>query len=211
MQQGIAVKPYKKGPDYIDAAWLAWAAEREATNLDPFFLAAPRLRSLFVHSLPQGCLALLEGNRGLFDGRDVAGSCATAALARILRCPVIVSLDCTKMTRTAAALVLGLRHFDPQVLLDGVVLNKVGTARQESIIRQSIEQYTDVPVLGALPRLKRNPLPERHMGLASGCLGGDCANSAQQRRAARAGRAGVFCARACCGARVQAVANNALP
>ena len=210
VQQGIAVKPYKKGPDYIDAAWLAWAAEREATNLDPFFLAAPRLRSLFVHSLPQGCLALLEGNRGLFDGRDVAGSCATAALARILRCPVIVSLDCTKMTRTAAALVLGLRHFDPQVLLAGVVLNQVGTARQESIIRQSIEQYTDVPVLGALPRLKRNPLPERHMGLASGCLGGDCANSAAADEVRRVlGELGVFVREHVDVARVQAVANNA--
>ncbi|MCD7984600.1 MAG: cobyrinic acid a,c-diamide synthase, partial [Desulfovibrio sp.] len=44
---GVAVKPFKKGPDYIDAAWLALAAGRPATNLDPFFLPPARLRALF--------------------------------------------------------------------------------------------------------------------------------------------------------------------
>lgn len=207
VQRGIAVKPYKKGPDYIDAAWLAWAAGREATNLDPFFLSAPRLRSLFVHSLPQSCMAVLEGNRGLFDGRDVDGSCATAALAVTLQCPVLVSLDCTKMTRTAAALVLGLCHFDPRVSLAGVVLNQVGTARQESIIRQSIEHYTDVPVLGALPRLKANPLPERHMGLASHQIGNDCADNADSAAVRRVlAELGDFVSKHVDVARVQAIA-----
>lgn len=170
-RQGTPVKPCKKGPDYIDAAWLALAAGNCATNLDPFFLPPEGLCALFRHCVPPEHLALIEGNRGLFDGRDAAGSCATAELARVLACPVIVSLDCTKMTRTAAALVLGLTHFDPRIRIAGVVLNQVGTARQEQLIRQAITQYTDVPVLGALPRLKENPLPERHMGLASGHMG----------------------------------------
>ena len=170
-RQGIRVKPYKKGPDYIDAAWLALAAGRDATNLDPFFLPPARLRALFQHSLPAHHLALIEGNRGLFDGRDAQGSCATAELAHILDCPVIVSLDCTKMTRTAAALVLGLTMFDPRIRIAGIILNQVGTSRQATLIRQAVEQHTCVPVLGALPRLPRNPLPERHMGLASGDMG----------------------------------------
>ena len=176
------VKPYKKGPDYIDAAWLAKAARCACTNLDPFFLPPERLVALLGHSwhtatapcpglrtgLPATVaphLALIEGNRGLFDGRDVHGSCSSAELARILDAPVLLSLDCTKMTRTAAAVLAGLANFEPGLRMGGVVLNQLASARHEAVIRQSIEAYTDIPVLGALPRLRHNPLPERHMGL----------------------------------------------
>lgn len=170
-RQGLAVQPFKKGPDYIDAAWLSLAAGRQASNLDPYFLPPARLRALFRHVMERSGarLALLEGNRGLFDGMDVRGSCATAELARTLDCPVLLSLDCTKMTRTAAALVVGVRNFEPGLRLAGVVLNQVASARHEGILREAITTYTDVPVLGAIPRLRENPLPERHMGLASLC------------------------------------------
>lgn len=170
-RQGLAVQPFKKGPDYIDAAWLSLAAGRQASNLDPYFLPPARLRALFRHVMERSGarLALLEGNRGLFDGMDVRGSCATAELARTLDCPVLLSLDCTKMTRTAAALVAGVRNFEPGLRLAGVVLNQVASARHEGILREAITAYTDVPVLGAIPRLRENPLPERHMGLASLC------------------------------------------
>ena len=124
-------------------------------------------------------LALLEGNRGLFDGMDVRGSCATAELTRTLDCPVLLSLDCTKMTRTAAALVAGVRNFEPGLRLAGVVLNQVASARHEGILREAITTYTDVPVLGAIPRLRENPLPERHMGLALLC-GDDLSPQAQE-------------------------------
>lgn len=172
-EAGCRVQPFKKGPDYIDAAWLTRAAGRAACNLDPFFLDAARLRLLFAAA--SGCdgeddradVALIEGNRGLFDGLDVRGSCSTAELARTLACPVILSLNCTKMTRTAAAVVAGLTHFEPDVRVAGVVLGQTASPRHESILRQAIEAYTDVPVLGSLPRRRRNPLPERHMGLAT--------------------------------------------
>lgn len=180
-RQGLAVQPFKKGPDYIDAAWLSLAAGRQASNLDPYFLPPARLRALFRHVMERSGarLALLEGNRGLFDGMDVRGSCATAELARTLDCPVLLSLDCTKMTRTAAALVAGIRNFEPGLRLAGVVLNQVASARHEGILREAITTYTDVPVLGAIPRLRENPLPERHMGLASLC-GDDLSPQAQE-------------------------------
>ena len=75
-------------------------------------------------------------------------------------------MNCAKMTRTAAAIVAGMASFEPGVRLGGVVLNNVANTRHASMLRQAIEQYTDIPVLGVLPRLRRNPLPERHMGLA---------------------------------------------
>lgn len=173
---GHEVIPFKKGPDYIDAAWLSLAAGHPARNLDPYFLSPEALRQSFLQgvarirqSLPENrpLLALLEGNRGLFDGLDVQGSCSTAGLARTLACPVVISLNCTKMTRTAAALLTGLTSFEAPTPIVGVVLSQTASSRHESILRKAIEEYTDLTVFGALPRMRKNPLPERHMGLAS--------------------------------------------
>lgn len=166
VRTGFIVKPYKKGPDYIDAAWLSLAAHRQATNLDPFFLQEDRLASLFQEVFPQNALAIIEGNRGLYDGRDLQGSCSTARLARILNAPIILAFNCTKMTRTAAAVVAGLASFEP-IHLAAVVLNQVGSARHADLAKNAIEQQTGIPVLGVIPRLAKNPIPERHMGLQS--------------------------------------------
>lgn len=187
---GLAVKPFKKGPDYIDAAWLGRAAGVAATNLDPFFLPPAALAALFARALdtvdaavaedaaaPHNAgahrrrLGLVEGNRGLYDGLDAQGSCSTAGLARALACPVLLSLDATKMTRTAAALLAGLLDFEPGVRICGVVFNRVGSPRHETALRRAVEARLSLPVLGALPRLTRNPLPERHMGIASTGVG----------------------------------------
>ena len=165
-RRGLRPAPCKKGPDYIDAGWLALAAGRPAVNLDPFFLDEERLRSLFQYAFDTSDLAIIEGNRGLYDGRDVQGSCSTAALARTLEAPVILTLTVTKMTRTAAAIVAGLAHFE-KISLAGVILNQVASARHANLIRECIEQSTGIPVLGVIPRLKEPPIPERHMGLTS--------------------------------------------
>lgn len=166
-ERGLAVQTFKKGPDYIDAKWLSLASHSDTTNLDPFLLPANVLFNLFW-TRARGCdLALLEGNRGLYDGKDVLGTCSSAELAKQLRCPVIVVVDCTKVTRTMAAIILGLTAFDPQVDIRGVVLNRTAGCRHQNILRDSIEKYTDVRVLGILPKLSENPIPERHMGLIS--------------------------------------------
>ncbi len=166
-QAGWNVRPFKKGPDYIDAVWLGKAAGHTATNLDPFLMSEDQIRSLFAHRANGYALSLIEGNRGLFDGKDLDGSCSTAHVARLLDCPIILIVDCTKMTRTAAALVRGCLDFEPDVRIAGVVLNNTAGARHRSILRQCIEAYCGLPVLGTLPRLQNNPIPERHMGLIS--------------------------------------------
>lgn len=163
-RDGKDVAPFKKGPDYIDAAWLGLAAGRPCTNLDPYFLGQDRIRSLFW-AKASGDVALVEGNRGLFDGKDEHGTCSTSELARQLRAPVVLAIDCTKMTRTVAAIIQGCVGFEPAVTLAGVVLNRTAGERHRSVLRRSIETHTDVPVLGMLPKLRTNPIPERHMGL----------------------------------------------
>ncbi|WP_461208899.1 cobyrinate a,c-diamide synthase [Desulfocurvus sp. DL9XJH121] len=171
--RGLAVAPFKKGPDYIDAVWLGLAAGRPASNLDPHFMSPETIRALFAQRAEGADLSLVEGNRGLYDGLDAEGSCSTAELARILGAPVVLSMDCTKTTRTAAAILAGVAGFEEGVNLTGVILNRTAGERHRSILRQAIERYTDVPVLGALPKLDPDPIPERHMGLVSNREYGD--------------------------------------
>ena len=162
------VHPFKKGPDYIDAAWLSEASHKPCYCLDPFFMNEQELAQHFSNTLqnaPKSTIALIEGNRGLYDGKDYLGSCSSAQLAHTLNCPVLLTVNCTKITRTTAALVLGMQHFDPKLKIAGVILNNIASGRHGSIIQKSIEEYTDIPVLGIIPRQKSNPIPERYLGL----------------------------------------------
>ncbi len=167
-KRGVPVCAFKKGPDYIDPAWLTWASGLPARNLDSYLMGFEVSRAAFVrHALPDG-FNLIEGNRGLFDGVDAEGSHSTAALARTLCAPVLLVLNAAKTTRTAAAWVLGSQKLDPEVQIAGVVINRVNGTRHESTLRRSIESVCDVPVLGALPVVADDILlPERHLGLVT--------------------------------------------
>lgn len=167
VRQGKTVAPFKKGPDYIDAKWLGLAARRDCSNLDPFFHTDAVLGRILWHKSVDADLSLVEGNRGLFDGMDEHGTSSTAELARKLDTPVILTIDCTKMTRTVAAIIQGCAHMEQGMRLAGVILNRTAGERHRSVLRKSIETHTDVPVLGILPKIAKNPIPERHMGLMS--------------------------------------------
>jgi cobyrinic acid a,c-diamide synthase len=159
------VYPFKKGPDYIDAGWLQLAARKSCYNLDPYLMSADALLKSFQQRSLSAEICLIEGNRGLYDGVDVSGSFSTAELSRQLGLPVLLVVDCTKTTRTVAAMVLGCLNLEPDVAISGVVLNRIGTSRHESIVRQAIEKYTSVPVLGAIQRMKQDIFPMRHLGV----------------------------------------------
>jgi len=162
---GTSISPFKKGPDYIDAGWLALAADRPCYNLDSFLLSQKdNLQSFLLHSADCS-LSVIEGNRGLFDGIDLEGSTSTAELAKLLQCPVVLCVDCTKITRTMAAVVMGCSLFDPDVMVKAVILNRVANRRHEKKLRDSIEHYCDIPVLGSIPKLDQQHFPERHLGL----------------------------------------------
>jgi cobyrinic acid a,c-diamide synthase len=164
-RRGLRLAPFKKGPDYIDSGWLQLAAGRPCYNLDPYLMSKAALNSSFAQHSRRADVVLIEGNRGLYDGVDPSGTYSTAELAILLKLPVLLVVDCTKTTRTVAAMVLGCQHLDPQLDLRGVVLNRIGSARHERIVRQAVEQYTGVPVLGALPRLAKDVFPQRHLGV----------------------------------------------
>jgi cobyrinic acid a,c-diamide synthase len=159
------VAVFKKGPDFIDAGWLAFAAARPCYNLDPFLMTGEQMLNSFMLHSAGADISVVEGNRGLFDGLDRDGCCSTAELAKIIDTPVILIADVTMATRTVAALILGCQRFDPDLRLAGVILNRVAGKRQESIVRAAIEQYCGLPVIGVMPKLKGSAFPERHMGL----------------------------------------------
>ena len=164
-KRGDNVVPFKKGPDYIDMGWLSRGAGRPCFNIDLFLMNKDQVLSSFSMNTEKADIVVIEGNRGLYDGMDLEGSVSTAELAKLLRSPVILVVDCTKVTRTVAALVLGCQSFDKEVPIKGVILNKLATSRHESIIRQSIERYCNIPVVGSIPRLKGVTFPGRHLGL----------------------------------------------
>jgi cobyrinic acid a,c-diamide synthase len=166
-ERGLNVAPFKKGPDFIDAAWLGMAAGSPARNLDTFLMPADAIHQSLSQASTTADIAIIEGNRGLYDGMDAEGSHSTAELAKRTGTPVVLVVNVFKATRTVAALIRGCEVLDPEVPIAGVILNNVGTNRQENVIRQAIANATDVPVLGMVPRFRDQNLPSRHLGLVT--------------------------------------------
>jgi cobyrinic acid a,c-diamide synthase len=162
---GKAVQPFKKGPDFIDPMWLSAACGRACRNLDPYLSDESEIRSTFATHAHDADVAIVEGNKGLYDGLALDGSNSNAAVARMLGLPVLLVIDARGMTRGIAPLILGYQAFDRDVRIAGVILNNLGGSRHEAKLRMVVEHYTDVPVLGAVHHDPRLSIVERHLGL----------------------------------------------
>ncbi|MDX2289468.1 MAG: cobyrinate a,c-diamide synthase [Hyphomicrobiaceae bacterium] len=165
--RGLGVQTFKKGPDYIDPMWHQRATGRVAYNLDFNTQSAGEITDMLAAKSVGSDIALIEGNMGFYDGVDIEGRDSNAALAKLTGSPVILVIDSEGMTRGIAPLLIGYRAFDPEVHIAGVVLNRVAGARHEEKLRQAVERYTQIPVVGTLPRSPSFALPERHLGLTT--------------------------------------------
>ncbi len=154
------VRGAKSGPDYIDPRFHEAACGVPCFNLDAWAMTPARIRSL---AAGEGLL-LIEGAMGLFDGAPPDGKGATADLARILDLPVVLVVDAAQMAQSVAPLVGGFASHDPKVRIAGVILNRVGSARHEAMLRRALDPLS-LPVLGAVPRSEALTLPSRHLGL----------------------------------------------
>ncbi len=134
-------------------------------NLDPYLSDEAEIRAAFCRHAAGADVALVEGNKGLYDGLALDGSNSNAALARMLGLPVVLVIDARGMTRGIAPLILGYQAFDRDIRIAGVILNQLGGSRHEAKLRMVIEHYTDVPVLGAIHHDPRLAIVERHLGL----------------------------------------------
>lgn len=158
---GYSIAGAKAGPDYIDPAFHALAAGSEAFNLDPWAMDRDSLWELALGTDAQ--FLLVEGMMGLFDGA-ADGTGSAADLSQILGLPVLLVVDAAKQSHSIAALVRGFRDHRPDLMIGGLLLNKVGSERHEALLRDALERI-DMPVLGAIRRNDALHLPERHLGL----------------------------------------------
>ncbi|MGW0333993.1 cobyrinate a,c-diamide synthase [Streptomyces sp. NPDC003011] len=163
--RGLAVSPHKVGPDYIDPGYHALATGRVGRNLDAYLCGPELIGPLFLHGA-RGCdIAVVEGVMGMYDGAAGEGELAsTAQVAKLLGAPVVLVVDASSQSRSVAALVHGFASWDPGVRIGGVILNKVGSDRHESLLREALDS-AGVPVLGVLRRAPQVETPSRHLGL----------------------------------------------
>ncbi|CTQ50535.1 cobyrinate a,c-diamide synthase [Jannaschia donghaensis] len=155
--QGVAVRGAKSGPDYIDPRFHAAASGADCVNLDAWAMSPAMIAGLAATD----DLLLIEGAMGLFDGAPPDGRGAVADLARQLNLPVVLIVDAARMAQSIAPLVAGFAAHDPAVRIAGVILNRVGSARHEAMLRAACP----LPVLGAVPRDPALAMPSRHLGL----------------------------------------------
>jgi cobyrinic acid a,c-diamide synthase len=165
LKRKIKVSTFKKGPDFIDSGWLSFSSGRHCHNLDSFLMPHSHIIDSVIKNSRESGISLIEGNRGLFDGMDIEGRYSSAELGKLIKSPILIIVDVTMSTRTIAALITGCQKFDTKINIAAVILNRVAGARQDKLIRDSIEKYCGIPVIGSIPKLKENLFPERHMGL----------------------------------------------
>ncbi|CAN5669127.1 cobyrinate a,c-diamide synthase [soil metagenome] len=160
-----AVQSFKVGPDYIDPMFHAAVTGRPCYNLDPILTSERYVQQSFRAHCADADYAVVEGVMGLFDGATGTDDTAsTAHVARLLGLPVLLAVDCARMSRSLAALVQGYRTFDARVNVAGVILNRVGSDRHLQLLRDALEAIS-MPIFGVFRREKDVQLPDRHLGL----------------------------------------------
>lgn len=164
-RDGLVVQPFKKGPDFIDPMWLGKAAGRACHNLDLFMMGEEKIKESFQRTAAGADISIIEGNMGLYDSLEVDGRGSTADMARLLESPVILIVDTRSMNRSIAPLLMGFQQFEPDISIAGVILNKVFGPRHEGKLRAAVEEYTDIEVVGAIPRRSEMGIIMRHLGL----------------------------------------------
>ncbi len=162
-RRGTAIMSAKAGPDYIDPKFHAAATGADCVNLDPWAMRPQQVQNLYHSIRQQSEIVLIEGMMGLFDGAaDGTGSAADLSVS--LGLPVVLIVDVSGQSQSVAALVRGFMQHRSDVTIAGVILNRVGSVRHETMLRQALAEL-DVAVLGAVPRDNRLFLPSRHLGL----------------------------------------------
>lgn len=163
-RRGLKVQPFKVGPDFIDPSHHTAICGRTSRNLDPFMMGVDGIKRSFCMGIVGADVGIIEGVMGLYDGMDATEVGSSAQVAKILGIPVLLVINVHGMSRSASALELGFKSFDPEVKIVGTILNRVGSERHLSMLRSSLK----LPIIGAIPRKKEIELKSRHLGLEMG-------------------------------------------
>ncbi|WP_456329622.1 cobyrinate a,c-diamide synthase [Archaeoglobus sp.] len=167
VNRGYKVQPYKVGPDFIDPGFHHLATGRYSRNLDSFMLSRQAILETFVRNFRGADIAVVEGKTGLYDSSDaISEKGSVAEVSKILKAPVVLVANVERLNRTAAAIMLGYKLFDPDVRLEGAILNRVGSERHAGKVKKAVEKLAGIRVLGVVPR-KKVKMPYRHLGLVT--------------------------------------------
>ncbi|HWW98553.1 MAG TPA: cobyrinate a,c-diamide synthase, partial [Edaphobacter sp.] len=165
-RRGLAVQPFKCGPDFLDTGHHTRICGRVARNLDTWMLSVEANRSVLRNASRGADVIVAEGMMGLFDGKNGGTEIGSSAeIAKLLRLPVALVVDAAKSARSVAAVVLGFEMFDAELRLAGVILNRVAGERHYEMLRDAIEASCKTKLLGWLPLEPAVAIPERHLGL----------------------------------------------
>ena len=162
-RRNLQVRSFKVGPDYIDPMFHRHVTGQACYNLDPVLTSEEYVRQCFAER--SGECAIVEGVMGLFDGAaGQKGFASTAHIARLLELPILLVVDCSRLSDSVAAIVHGYRSLDSRLKFAGVVLNRVGSDRHLELLESALEPL-EIPVLGVLRRQDVIEIPDRHLGL----------------------------------------------
>ncbi len=174
-QKSAKVQAFKVGPDYIDPMFHSYITGRPCRNLDPILTSVNYVKSCFAQHCQGVDYALVEGVMGLFDGvplgkaeSTIEGFCqdygSTAHIARILKLPVVLVIDCSRLSGSVAAIAHGYGSIDPHIHLVGVILNRVGSDRHLTLLKSALKPL-NIPIFGVIHRQEALTIPDRHLGL----------------------------------------------
>lgn len=164
--KGLAVAPFKAGPDYIDPGFHQAACKRPSDNLDGHLMDTSTVRAILRAGEERADIAVIEGVMGYYDGmnsRDFA--CSTWKMACDTRTPALLVVDASGGAASAAAQTLGFLRFKRNSRLAGVLVNRVSSQGHYDLVREAIEKFTGLPCVGYLPKDTALTLASRHLGL----------------------------------------------
>jgi cobyrinic acid a,c-diamide synthase len=162
------VQPFKVGPDYIDPTYHTLATGHSSRNLDSFFMTEPQIREAFQRGvgISKADMGIIEGVRGLYEGISPTGDVGnTASVAKALNAPVVLILNARSLVKSAAAIVIGFKTLDPDVRIEGVILNQVKNRKHYLKTKEAVEKLAKTPVVGGIPRNDDIKVEQRHLGL----------------------------------------------
>ena len=163
-KRGYTIQPFKVGPDYIDPSYLSSISNNETKNLDVWLMGFSELVMSFVRSSISN-ISIIEGVMGYYDGFDGKTNYAsTHHVATLLQAPVILILDASKTSRSIAATALGFTKFHKNSRISGIILNKIGSKKHDTLCRHALENL-NIPIIGSIPKISNNTLESRHLGL----------------------------------------------
>jgi cobyrinic acid a,c-diamide synthase len=168
VRRGVAVAPFKVGPDFIDPGHHSRITGMTSRNLDGWMLSKEYNLRNFERNTRNSDTAVVEGVMGLYDGYDgKSESGSTAQMAKWLGLPVLLVVDAKSMARSAAAVIMGFERFDPELAFAGVVFNNLGSQRHLQYLMDAVQENVATPCLGGIVIDEKIAIPERHLGLVT--------------------------------------------